>query len=163
MNNKCIKTITTGIILLFIGVSFSSGISIDTETAEIYDCGCNEIDDVQLVMLEKQLNRLKVYSKLLLVLSRYNPELRLICDELLDIIDSSNLWDFPFICGSLELINNQLESLKWSIGNIAYILPSLEFLLEFMIYIIEQIQNPVLIIGAIFDCPDWPWPYDPPN
>ena len=76
------KSITFSIILLFIGVSISSAISVDTETTEIEDCGCNDVSDADIVILEKQLNRLDVYSKLLLVLSTHYPLLKESSEEL---------------------------------------------------------------------------------
>jgi len=65
--------------LLFVGVSVSSGISIDNKPSISQDeseddCRCNEISDADIVKLEKQLDRLEVYSKLLLVLPSNNPK-----------------------------------------------------------------------------------------
>jgi hypothetical protein len=57
-----------------------------TETYDIEDCGCKEIDNKQLGLLEKKLNKLEVYSKLLLVLSKYNTELLDDYEELSDMI-----------------------------------------------------------------------------
>ena len=96
------KSIIAGIILIFIGVSISSGISIDTNSTELEECKeCNEFDTKHIQFLEKQLNRLERYSKLLLVLSRYNPELKEISERILDITKSSELSDFPIICDIL--------------------------------------------------------------
>ena len=57
MNKICKKSIVISIILLLIGVSFSSAISVDTKStisnkASEEDCGCNGIDDRQLIILE---------------------------------------------------------------------------------------------------------------
>jgi hypothetical protein len=77
------KSITFSIILLFIGVSISSGISIDTETIEVEDCKeCNKVDNADLIKVERLLDRVEVYSKLLLVLSKHYPELKEISEEL---------------------------------------------------------------------------------
>ncbi len=116
MKNICKKTITFSIILLLIGVSVSSAISIDTKSTitnneSVEDCNCKEIDSRHLVRLERQLNRLEVYSKLLLVLSSYNSELREISEELYDLINSDSPWIFPIICGILLKILTKFDKM----------------------------------------------------
>ena len=74
MNTICKKIHVIGIILLFVGVSVSSAISIDnkpkiSQDENEEDCRCNEVSDADIVKLEKQLVRLGRHSKLLLVLS----------------------------------------------------------------------------------------------
>jgi hypothetical protein len=104
------KSITFSIILLFIGVSISSGISVDTETTDVEDCKeCNEIDDTHLLILDRQLNRLEIYSKLLLVLSRYYPELEEISEELSNEISILNKLDLKeAICNFLDETERKL-------------------------------------------------------
>ena len=94
------KSITFGIILLFIGVSVSSGISIDTNSIEVEECKeCNEFDDKQLLILERQLNRLERYSKLLLVFTKDYPEINVKIKELSDRFKSMQNWaDNRSIC-----------------------------------------------------------------
>jgi hypothetical protein len=80
MKTICKKSIVISIILLLIGVSVSSAISVDTESTisnnQSEECReCNKVDDRQLVVLEKQIDRLEVYSKLVLVLSKHHPEI----------------------------------------------------------------------------------------
>lgn len=99
MKNHLGKILATVIIVLFIGVSFSSAISIDTKPSistkeSIEDCGCNEVSDADIVKLEKQLNVLEIYSKLLLVLSKDNLELNEKYEKYLDLLQSINLRDY---------------------------------------------------------------------
>jgi hypothetical protein len=80
MINISKKTITVSIILLFIMVGIHPAFAVDTRQSMVNkaseeDCGCNEVDNRQLVVLENQLDRLEVYSKLLLALSKHHPEL----------------------------------------------------------------------------------------
>jgi hypothetical protein len=75
------KTIVISIILLLVGVSVSTAISVDTKSTKSNnqneDCReCNEVSDADLVRVERLLNRVEVYSKLLLVLSKFNPEIK---------------------------------------------------------------------------------------
>ena len=90
-HNLYCKILAVGIIVLFVGVGIHPAFAVDTRQSMVNkaseeDCGCNDVDNWQLVVLEKQLNRLEVYSKLLLVLSRYNPELKEINEELYNIV-----------------------------------------------------------------------------
>ncbi len=115
MNNICKKTITFSIILLLIGITVSSAISIDTKSPVVNqqseeDCNCKEIDSRHLVVLERQLNRLEVYSKLLLVLSNHNPELFKNYEELTDMISTLNTLDLKdLICNILGITGNYFD------------------------------------------------------
>ena len=119
MKNISKKSITCSIILLFIGVSISSGISVDTETTQVEECGCNEVDTKHLQFLERQLNRIDRYSKLLLVLSRYNPELKEISGGLSNkiIIFKENLDGRP-VCDMLESMVQQINVTVWDLFEI---------------------------------------------
>ena len=106
MNTICKKTLVIGIILLFVGVSVSSAISIDSKPSvsnvESEECSdCRELSKAEMVKVKHLINRLEVYSKLIFILSRHNPELREISEELSNFIHSIN-WYFPIICGALE-------------------------------------------------------------
>jgi len=127
------------------------------------DCGCGEISDVDLIKLERLLNRVEVYSKLLLVLSKYNPELREVSEELLDIINSVNLWDFPIICSTLGNVVSGLWSIHESI--ISILDKYSDFKLLHLIIspfgtIVNTIWWYVYWFGVGLDCWDW---YYPPN
>jgi hypothetical protein len=94
MKNIWKKSIVISIILLLVGVSVSSAMSVDSESTisnnESEECReCNEVDNRQLDVLEKHLNRLEVYSKLLLVISKSNPVLNKI--KLLSTIISNQI------------------------------------------------------------------------
>ncbi len=83
------KGLAVAVILLFLGVSVSSAISIDTKpsiTNNEDDCGCNEVSDADIVRLEKKLYKLESYSKLLMILSKHNLELKEISQELFNDI-----------------------------------------------------------------------------
>jgi hypothetical protein len=85
--NKIGKILAVGIIIMFISVGVHPAFAVNTrqsivDKASEDDCGCEDIDKKQLDELEKQLNRLEVYSKLILVLSKHNPELSELSEEL---------------------------------------------------------------------------------
>jgi len=54
------------------------------------DCGCGEVSDTDLVKVDRLLDRVEVYSKLLLVLSKHNPELREMSKELSNQLSNIN-------------------------------------------------------------------------
>jgi hypothetical protein len=93
MNPICKKTLVIGIILLFIGVSVSSAISVDNKPIvsldESEECiECRELSNAELVKVKQLINRVEVYSKLLMVLSNYNPEIKDECEEISDKIST---------------------------------------------------------------------------
>ncbi len=76
-----------GIVVLFIGVGIHPAFAVNTKQSminkvSVEDCGCGEVSDTDLVKVERLLDRVEVYSKLLLVLSKHNPELREMSEEL---------------------------------------------------------------------------------
>ncbi len=127
------KSLVISIILLLIGFSVSSAISVDTKSPVVNqqrgeDCNYEEINSRHLVRLERQLNRLEVYTKLLLVLSRDNPELREISEELSYLISTFKKSDLKdIICDwllnmiysldniTMDLFNRSLD--EWHAGN----------------------------------------------
>ncbi len=70
-----------GIVVLFIGVGIHPALAVNNKQSmvnkvSVEDCGCGEVSDTDLVKVDRLLDRVEVYSKLLLVLSKHNPELR---------------------------------------------------------------------------------------
>ncbi len=117
------------------------------------DCNCKEIDSRHLIRLEKQLNRLEVYTKLLLVLSRYNPELREISEELSNEITilKEELTDdppFPILCKIfwglyrgltpivilIQTLYEYFPNLREIIYNIAYIIVLNYYIIQFLAF-----------------------------
>ena len=109
MDNLIKKGLAFAIIVLFIGtsVSYTSAIKVENKPLIVdnqneEDCGCNEVDDRQLVLLEKQISRLEVYSKLLLILSKHHPEVLEDYEELSNMISTLNRLDKKQICNFLD-------------------------------------------------------------
>ncbi len=177
MKNICKKTITFSIILLLIGVSVSSAISIDTKSTisnneSVEDCNCKEVDSRHLVRLERQLNRLEVYSRLLLVLSKHNPELRelneelsneitTLKEELADDLSSRPICDIigniisTFISIHFKIYELVLKFEYKSIGWRIFV-----FIDSLYLTLVAPIWYPLLIIYSILDC--WE-PYHTPH
>jgi hypothetical protein len=104
--------------LLFLGVSVSSAISVDNKSTISNNKSevckeCKEISNADLIKVERLLDRVEVYSKLLLVLSKYYPELQDINEDLSygilktlymfkGIRTNIQFQDKPFICYILE-------------------------------------------------------------
>jgi hypothetical protein len=92
-----------------VGVRYTSAIRVENKTPIVEskdDCGCNEVSDVDIVKLDKQLDRLERYNNELFVLIKDNPEINPNNENLLKNIKSAKLWNFPIFCKSL------LESFK---------------------------------------------------
>ena len=74
---------------------------------EVEDCNCNPISDLQVVRIERLLDRLE--SRINFILLRYGhiPEVKEKCEEILSIINS---WEpFDIFCEILTLIKVGLE------------------------------------------------------
>jgi hypothetical protein len=117
------KILAWSIIFLFIGVSFSSAISVDTRSVieNEEECKeCNKVDNADLIKVERLLDRVEVYSKLLLVLSRYNPELKEVSEELSDdIIFLRNTDLKDLICNIILNIADKCTELMKYYANLA--------------------------------------------
>jgi hypothetical protein len=89
------KGLVVGIIILFICVGVQPAFAIDTNQSiddnMSEDCKeCNEVSDANLIKLESLLDRLEKRTKLLLVLSKNNPEIKDNYDKLADTISKLN-------------------------------------------------------------------------
>lgn len=143
------KIWVVGIVVLFIGVgvypavAVESKSSIDNKHSED-DCGCEVISNPNFIKIKGLLDRLEAYTKILLVLSKHNPEIAEKCQEISDRIititdkyeelkTEALLDDYPIICAILGIIYTSIQSTWHLIESIG------EFLLEIN-----------LIIGALF-------------
>ena len=167
MNNVSKKLIVISIILLLIGVSVSSAISVDTKSTisnnQREECSeCKEVSKSDLILVERLLDRVEVYSKLLLVLSRYNPELKEISEELVDEIPKlKNLNDdFPIICFLLLYLCMIAVIICEYLGHIANIFPENSTLYKMLYNLSMFFWNIALQLAKIYADLDCPWdPY----
>jgi hypothetical protein len=181
MKTICKQLIVISIILLLVGVSISSAISVDTKSTisdkDREECReCNEVSDADLIRVERLLDRVEVYSKLLLVLSRHNPELREISEELSkDISKLTRMLEelteesyLPIICtivginlilfaGQLFFIGSEMRSLEQQGLQD-------EFIYKYYVVLYKIVESIVNFIGYIyfivFECPEFPY-YEP--
>ena len=84
-----------GIVVLFIGVGIHPAFAVNTKQSmvnkvSVEDCGCGEVSDTDLVKVDRLLDRVDVYNKLLLVLSKHHPELREMSEELSNQLSNIN-------------------------------------------------------------------------
>ena len=171
MNMWSSKILALSIIFLFIGVSFSSSVSVDTQSINVEsedDCGCNEVSDTDLILVERLLNRVEVYSKVLVVLSKHYPELREISEELSRIISISDLYNNNRpLCNILINILNLIDEMFGAVHNMTKIvidlIPYGSTLYILMVTIsdilltsLTMIGEPVFVIAIILQC-DIPW------
>ena len=170
-NHTC-KILAIGIIVLFIGVGIHPAFAVDTKQSMVNkaskeDCGCKEVDNRHLGILEKQLDRLEVYSKLLLVLSRDIPEVKEKCEEILDIINRNRQSDHLISCAILELIYIPLEYIADSLAHLWAYLHSIFkdnpiiqdtlqqiFIIIFMASGLGPVMYVITILADMWNC-DW--------
>jgi hypothetical protein len=156
-----------GIICLFVGLGIHPAFAVDTRQSMVNkareeDCGCKELDDKQLVVLEKQLNRLDVYSKLLLVLTSQYPELKGMLYRISIFTGMiKKLTDMTFrqrsvICDFLDVIINAITEIIFiPLGNLIDSYDENSFMyyfLRIMMSLAEYTMLPVWVIYAYFQC-----------
>ena len=112
--------LVVGIIFLFLGLAVEPITSMNiSQTEEITvtntieeddceECESQELSKSELEKLERIIDRLKIYSKMLLPLSTYNPEIVVICEEILEFLNNGII---DIIC---EIILNPLWHL-WQV------------------------------------------------
>jgi hypothetical protein len=136
------KGLVAGIIFLFIAIGFQPAfaveISNDATSDNIEDCGCDVVDDYDIVRVksllnraERSLNRVEIFSKIIPILHKDNPELIEDCEELSEKITTFkemneelktySTFQYPYI------ICNYLEK---AIESIAIILAILNQIME---------------------------------
>ena len=179
MKNICKKTITFSIILLLIGVSVLSAISVDIHSTisnnRVEDCReCKEVSISDLVKGVRLLKRAEIYSKLLLVLSSHNPKLSMIYDgfsyiiaRLIDTFQNFNInqnQQPAIICIILQEIlyiplNNLLDMICIIGESLDELFPNLEYLwiLIFnpIIITLINIVNEITDLLYFFHCWDY--------
>ena len=80
-----------GTICLFIGVGIQPAFAVEITTVkpseDIEDCNCDVVYNPNLEKLKNQIGKLETYSKLLLLLSKNNPEVKVEYEKLLNDIN----------------------------------------------------------------------------
>ena len=158
--NLYCKVFAVGIILLFVGVSFSSAISVDKHSIieNQEECKeCNEVDDKHIQFLERQLNRLEVYSKWLLVLSKYFPELKEISNDFKSSTSFKESFAGRPLCDilfSLILTLNATLMMLFSLQEKLWHLNIIYQIVESILGVVMLTFNAVWVMGDLLVC-DW--------
>ena len=97
------KALVVGIIVLFLGVGFQPAIANEvsiTKTADVEgDCfDCRPVNRVALLKVKLLLMKLETITNVILSRFGHTPEVAEKCEEVLDIINSNRVLDYPFIC-----------------------------------------------------------------
>ncbi len=162
--NLYCKTLALGIIVLFIGVGIHPAFAVDTNQSMVNKASeeecweCREVNDRQLVILEKQIKRIEVYTKLMLVLSRYNPEINEEIDELSNVISTlkEELADepFPIICDILWMILNSINiTINFLYSLLEKYLDAIsQFIFFWMAFTFVLIEKSFLLLAYQFQC-----------
>jgi len=161
MNKKILIAGLFATLMLTVPMTSVVGIS-DVEN----DCGCQVVNNPYLVKLKMQFSRLEVYTKLLLMLYKHNPEITDTCEEILDIINSDSFWYFPIFCSIFEKLFNATYILYNGVGDLGDYLvekfPNLESLICLILVPIFESLGLTLgymyMIGVAFCDWDPPWP-----
>jgi len=167
------KILAVGITILFIGVGIHPAFAVDTKTSIVNqqneeNCGCGVINKKDLIKVERLLNRFEVYSKLLLVSIKYNPQIAKLSKGLSNEITTltemceklksdSPLWDWPIICFIWEEVMLFLTSIY---EVLIYLIEYTEGLLEYIFLKVQErifsIMERIFLKGIELGC--WPAP-----
>ncbi len=162
------KLIGIFICMLFVGVSVSSAFAVDTKQSMVNKASeeecieCKEVSKTDLIKVERLLNRVEVYSKLLLVLSRNNPELNGKSKELIDLTYSIYGSDSD-IC---NLLLDILIIISYIYGHYIELLEdtdnyNLKNIYWVIIGALFSIIMSILVLMTIYDCDDPFPPFSP--
>jgi len=118
MKNKLWKKgLVLAAISLFIGVGIHPAFAIETKSHLFNnqgekDCNCQVDNNLLHIKLNRMLIKLEIYSKILSVSFKYNPEVVEECEEILDVVNLNRLSRFPFICKFLEFLSVRLIKIE---------------------------------------------------
>ena len=167
--NMLSKTLAIGIIILFVGIGFQPAFAVETKlsadnTEKNEDCNCPEVDRLHPIRIKFLLTKLKVVTKILLLRFGHLPEIKEICQKILDIIGSNRQLDYTYLCKILENYSNRLESrylnmeifqndLKERSPYIGGFFSALMEIYQGIIYYYNELLN---LVG--YHLCNWPWP-----
>ena len=162
------KSLVALVVVLFIGVGIQPAFAITPNTSSSKeDCNCEELNNYELVKVERLLNKAEVYSKFLSVLSKYNPETKDEIGKLSDKISTlkEELADetaLPTICFILERIYEISKDVYLFFEELIYSFTSyfsLALILASMcLGITNLIKFNIFFIGQLLSCWEWPGP-----
>ena len=115
------KVLILGIIVLFVSVGFqpvlANEVSITKTSDIVEDCGCQENNRVNLLRFKLFLIRLEAFTNIILLSKLgYIPEVAEKCEEILDIINSNKVLDYPIICALIFVIFSPVIALHELLG-----------------------------------------------
>jgi hypothetical protein len=156
------KSLVVGVVVLFIGVGIQPAFAITPDSEE--NCNCKKLNDSELVKVERLLNKVEVYCKSLLVLSKYNPETKDEIEELSEKISTlkEELADkapFKVICLTLDVIYNISKGICVFFDELALAIVPYFYFFYFLAIICSKIANiikfNIFFIGALLSCWEW--------
>ena len=121
------KVIVISVIALFFFVGFQSAFAVEPKLSadnieKVEDCDCQELDSENLVRVKLLMNKLEVFTNIILFRFGHIQEVNEKCEELLEIINSNRQLDkslfFTIICSILDDILDIIESINEYVGNI---------------------------------------------
>ena len=166
--NLLIKTLAVGIIFLFIGVAVAPSTAVDIPNKEdvieennsINDCDCQPVDEINLVRIERALDRVESYTRILSLFSKRYPETGKEFKEL-NIDTSSDDYSFPIICSIWESLVLSLSVPFVILHNILWKLPEnspLWNIINFILGEYEVLMSALLLSGILLGCWELPIP-----
>ena len=160
------KTFVLVIIVLFLGVGFQPALANEIPTNIVSDVDedcleCQPVSRIDLLKIRLLLTRIEVFTKIIMQRFGHIPEVSEKCDEILNIIDSSNIqWDYPLMCVILISILVPLVAIIMILDKIENglreVYPNLSTLL--IIFLIEPLFNifsPLSDLAIELDCIKW--------
>jgi hypothetical protein len=167
--NMLSKALAIGVIILFVSIGFKPAFAIENKlsndnTEKNEDCNCLEGNRHHPIKIEFLLTKLKVVTNILLLRFGHLPEIKEICQNILDIIGSNRQQDYTLLCNILENYSNRLESRYLNMENVQnkmkerspYIGGFFSALMEMYQGIIYYYNELLNVVG--YHLCNWPWP-----
>ena len=153
------KTLTLGLIVLFIGAGIYPAFAVEINSTMISnqsekDCGCEAKNDYKPVIAERLITKLKIYINRILLKINGIPEIE---EEFKDILDTFNS-DRP-ICDFILQINESISKKQqdiWDLVNKYKYNPIRGRIYLCYILILLSINIYLIPLWFLSDCGDWP-------
>ena len=162
-----VKLICLSIILLLVGVSYSSAISSNEKTWVLKSqnkvkLNCQEVNNIYQNKLERSINKLEFYKKLINYFSKNDPDFKTKFEELYDSITTLKDIDYNSpICDVLENIYFSFKDIVYYIRDIYVNVkqedPFRAFLINIFAIPFAQAWVTVWVIGYEINCWDDPF------
>ena len=155
MNKKILIATIFATLMLLVPINSVVGVS-DVEE----DCGCQVVNRYDWFRVKLLSVRLKVVTNILLLRFGHIPEVREKCQEILEIINSDDPLEVPFLCVFLFFRMVSLDNFRTIIYNLMKNLPENSYMYRIPSLLFNRLNDKIETLmywWEYYDCSVFPW------